>query len=121
MTDPRNLYAFIKNADPVSVEPKAVVSHWTIYRVTFSDDDTSEHLVGLVYGKSGRTTSAIQTFDGELGQIITSSGRKYTLFGPPKFNIEADYVWKNWKLKCEVIKAVDISDLYAQKIRGSLH
>ena len=121
MSNSGNLYAYIKFADSVAIEPEALISHWTIYRATFDDGDISDHLVGLIAGKSGRTTSAIQTFRGELGQIITTSRRVYTLYGPPGFHEEADFVWQKWKLNCRVIKDVNVSDQYAKQIKNNIN
>lgn len=121
MSDSGNLYAYIKLADSVAIEPEALISHWTIYRTTFDDGDVSDHLVGLIAGKSGRTTSAIQSFSGESGQIITASGRVYTLYGSPGFHEEADFVWQKWKQNCRVIKDVNVSDQYAKQIKNNIN
>ena len=121
MSDSIKLFAFIRPANSVSKEPEATMSNWTIHRVTFADGDISDHLVGFIHGKSGRTTSAIQSFNGELAQITTFSGRKYTLYGPPGFTEDGNYVWKNWKLKCRVIEDIDVSDQYVHKIKNLLN
>lgn len=121
MSDSENFFPFIKLANPVNIEPKATITNWTVHRATFADGDISDHLVGFIHGKSGRTTSAIQSFDGELAQITTFSGRKYTLYGPPGFTEDGNYVWKNWKLKCQVVEDLDVSDQYAQKIKNIIN
>ncbi len=118
MSDSENFFPFIKLANPVNIEPKATITNWSVHRVTFDDGDVSDHLVGFIYGKRGRVTSAIQLFDDNLGKIVTLSGRIYTLIGTPGYSEDADYVWQNWKLKCRVIEDIDVSDQYAQKIRN---
>lgn len=120
MSDSGNLYAYIKLADSVAMEPEAIISHWTIYRATFSDGDISDHLVGLISGKSGRTTSAIKSFS-EAGQIITTSGRVYTLYGPQGYSKDADYVWQEWKLNCQVVREINVSDHYEKQIKNIIN
>ena len=121
MSDSENFFPFIKIANPVNIEPQATITNWSVHRVTFDDGDVSDHLVGFIHGKSGRVTSAIKSFDGNLRKIITQSGRIYTLVGTPGYSEDANYVWQNWKLKCRVIEDLDVSDEYAPKIRNIIN
>jgi len=121
MSDSENLFPFIRPANPVTLEPEATITCWSVHRATFDDGDVSDHLVGFIYGKSGRVTSAIKSFDGDLRKITTLSGRLYTLIGAPGYSEDANYVWQNWKLKCRVLEDLDVSDLYVHQINNLLN
>ena len=116
-----DLFAYIKLANSVTEEPEATIEQWSVHRATYSDGDVTDHLMGKVIGKNGRVTSAIKWFSPPERKIITISGRVYSLFGPPGFSTDAEFIWVNWKTKHDVIIDEDMSDEYEKKIRNIIN
>lgn len=103
--------------ESVEKEPAAKMINWSVHRVTFFDEDESEHLMGFVPGKMGRVTSAIQHFEANTQKITTNSGRIYTLVGPPGKAEDAEYVWQCWKKMNGVVQDENVTDKYAAQIK----
>ena len=107
-----NLPPSIWPINSVEKEPNETIIKWSVYEATFTDGTKSRHLIGAIPGKFGRATSAIQKFDSKNKTITTRSGRVYALQGPCGCDIDATYVWGNWKYTNEVISAINVSDEY---------
>ena len=89
------LPGYIRNIDPVSVEPVTVMSRWKLVEVRNTDGRRSCHLVGRA-DYEGRVCSAIVSVDLEALRMITQSGRFYVLEGPPGRDSDADWVFGRW-------------------------
>ncbi|REG51052.1 hypothetical protein B0G80_7536 [Paraburkholderia sp. BL6669N2] len=93
---------------PVSSEPCIRLLEWRIFEILPQD---TRHFVGLnASDRTGRVSSAIETFDVEASRGTTQSGRVYMLVGESGYADEARYVWARW---CDVngVKAyVDVTD-----------
>lgn len=91
-----------------------VITRWSIKEVVFGiNESPTRHLIGFVRQESaGRTTSAIQSFDKENLLIQTRSGRLYQLTDGPGQDVDADYVWGQWKIFNGVRDEIDVTHEY---------
>lgn len=92
---------YIKNIDPVSVEPVTVLSRWKLVQITGNDGRRSRHLVGRA-DFEGRVCSAIVSIDLAAMRVTTISGRVYELDGPPGRDSDADWVFAGWLRRMSV-------------------
>ncbi len=111
-------WPFIRRAESVAFHPTANIVSWSIREAIFIDGDISRHLIGFIPTRSGRVTSAIQTFCPDTRKIITLSGRMYTLVGMPGSSEDGQFVWKYWSAKNFVIHDTDVTDQYAKQIKS---
>ncbi|WP_333876375.1 hypothetical protein [Methylobacter sp.] len=103
-------------AEPTNNFPVAIMA-WSIKEVVWGESEQpTRHLIGHIPQiSSGRTTSAIQSFDREKMQITTRSGRVYALLGHPGENDDADYVWERWKAFNHVRNEKDVTNEYDER------
>jgi len=93
---------------PVSSEPCIRLLEWRIFLILPQD---TRHFVGLdASDRTGRVSSAVETFDVEAAQGTTQSGRVYTLVGESGYADEARYVWDRWCRVNGVSESVDVTD-----------
>lgn len=92
---------YIKNIDPVSVEPVTVLTRWKLVQITGNDGRRSRHLVGRA-DFEGRVCSAIVSIDLPAMRVTTMSGRVYELEGPPGRDSDADWVFAGWLRRMSV-------------------
>jgi hypothetical protein len=98
---------------PVAFEPEVTLVNWRIMETERGE----RHFVGdHVANASGRVSSAIVTFDIERLVGVTTSGRVYSLDGPPSKSSEADYVWSVWRVRNEVSGYADVTDIATRRI-----
>jgi hypothetical protein len=84
---------------PASVKdmPEVFLSRWHVTEAS-NGTETTLHFVGYNSKEGyGMVSSPIVEFDSTKKCGKTQSGRVYQLVGQPGFNVEADYVWQNWK------------------------
>lgn len=111
-------WPFIRRAVSVTMCPIENIVSWSVREAIFYNGDMSRHLIGFIPGRSGRVTSAIQTFCPESRTITTQSGRVYTLKGMPGSSEDGQYVWKYWSAGNCVIHDKDVTDEYTKQIKG---
>lgn len=93
---------------PVSSEPCIRLLEWRIFEIL---PQGTRHFVGLnASDRTGRVSSAIETFDSGASQGTTQSGRVYTLVGESGYADEAQYVWDEWCSANGVKVYVDVTD-----------
>jgi hypothetical protein len=94
---------------PVSSEPCIRLLEWRIFEILPQD---TRHFVGLnAIDRTGRVSSAIETFDSGTSQGTTRSGRIYTLVGEGGYADDAQYVWNRWCSANGVKICVDVTDM----------
>ena len=86
---------YLRDIDPVGVEPVTVMSRWKLVEVRNAVGRRSRHLVGRA-DYEGRVCSAIVSIDLEALRMTTQSGRVYVLEGPPGRDSDADWVFGRW-------------------------
>ncbi|MDI1278532.1 hypothetical protein [Methylobacter sp.] len=111
-------WPYIRRAESVAFYPTENIVSWSVREAIFYNGDMSRHLIGFIPGKSGRVTSAIQTFCPENRTITTQSGRVYTLKGMPGSSDDGQYVWKYWSAGNFVIHDIDVTDEYTRQIKN---
>lgn len=93
---------------PISSEPCIRLLEWRIFQIF---PQHTRHFVGLnASGRTGRVSSAIETFDSEASQGSTRSGRVYTLVGESGYADDAQYVWARWCEANGVEECIDVTD-----------
>ncbi|KVR40732.1 hypothetical protein [Burkholderia multivorans] len=93
---------------PISSEPCIRLLEWRVFEIL---PQKTRHFVGLnASGRTGRVSSAIETFDAEASQGTTESGRIYTLVGESGHADDAQYVWARWCEVNGVDECVDVTD-----------
>lgn len=108
----------IRTPKPVEAEPEVVL---TDYRVYVADD--GHHFVGRhgVSGK-GRVSSAIATWDPDTMSGTTSSGRRYSLSGPPgQEGGASELVWLAWAASNGIVEYSDVTAEYSPAARPGLN
>jgi len=110
-----------RRAPDVSAQPRMALSGWRILDLGHGQ----EILCGwLPNGSTLRKTSPIAWFSQSLREIVTSSGRRYELVGPPATDPES-LVLMAWHLEasgCDVADEIaDITSLYWGAITGATH
>jgi hypothetical protein len=100
---------------PPRRKSKVLIGQWAIHEIMCEGSSTkTRHLVGrMVYEECDRVSSAIQSFDRDLMQLTTRSGRVYFLDGRPSRTDSAEYLWSEWKMLNNVIGDADVTDQYA--------
>ena len=111
-------WPFIRRVESVAIYPTANIVNWSIREAIFWNGDKSRHLIGVIPGRSGRVTSAIQKFCPDNRSITTLSGRVYTLVGMPSSSDDGYYVWKYWSAGNCVIHDTDVTDEYTRQIKN---
>ncbi|SPB14789.1 hypothetical protein NOV72_02021 [Caballeronia novacaledonica] len=92
----------------VSSEPCIRLLEWRVFEILPQD---TRHFVGLnASDRTGRVSSAIETFDVVASQGTTRSGRVYTLVGDSGYADDAKYVWDRWCEANGVEECVDVTD-----------
>jgi hypothetical protein len=93
---------------PVSSEPCIRLLEWRIFEILPQE---TRHFVGLnASDRTGRVSSALETFDSEASQGTTQSGRIYALVGESGYADDAQYVWDRWCSINGVEECVDVTD-----------
>ena len=118
MSENNNWWPYLRKVESVAIYPTENIVNWSVREAIFYDGDISRHLVGFVPGRTGRVTSAIQTFCPEKRTITTQSGRVYTLVGMPGCSDGGDYVWRCWSAGNAVVHDIDVTDEYAKQIKN---
>jgi hypothetical protein len=96
---------------PASVKdmPEVFLSRWHVTEAS-NDTETTLHFVGYNSKEGyGMVSSPIVEFDFTKKCGKTRSGRVYQLVGQPGFNVEADYVWQNWKKFNNITESQEIN------------
>lgn len=89
-----------------------IMTLWSVHEVD-DGEYKSHHLVGYIPTRqTGRVTSPIKQFQKEFMRVITSSGRKYKLEGPPALNSETKFVWAEWKEKYNIQNDTEVTHQY---------
>ena len=93
---------------PVSSERCIRLLEWRIFEILPQD---TRHFVGLdASDRTGRVSSAIETFDTVAWQGTTRSGRIYTLVGESGYAADAQYVWDRWCRVNGVTECIYVTD-----------
>ena len=91
----------------VTVKPDIFLTDWRIMET----ERDERHFVGArVDSGMGRVSSAIRTFDAARMVGITTTGKVYSLVGPPGQNGTADHVWSVWRHINMVSSYADVTD-----------
>ncbi len=99
----------------VAVEPHTNIENWPIHKMTFPTlPKVDLHLVGDSSKTSGRITTEIKQFNPRKRQIITRSGRVFTLVGSASTSENAQYILNLWKKQNRVINDIDVTNDYAE-------
>ena len=96
---------------PASVKemPEVFLSRWHVVEANDGVNKTL-HFVGYNSQEGyGMVSSPILEFDHNKKCGKTRSGRVYQLVGQPGFNLEADYVWQNWKNRNKIVESESIN------------
>jgi hypothetical protein len=96
---------------PASVKdmPEVFLSRWHVTQAS-NNTETTLHFVGYNSKEGyGMVSSPIVEFDSTKKCGKTRSGRVYKLVGQPGFNLEADYVWQNWKKNNSILESKEIN------------
>ena len=94
---------------PVDDEPEIILGSWSVRELP----DGDRHFVGYNYshGGEGRVSSQILEFDPETLKGRTRSGRVYQLEQHGAgINLDAEYVWNQWKVINRVEDYKDITE-----------
>lgn len=98
---------------PVSNQPMISLTAWCVFEVTTKDSKVQRHFVGHHDAfREGRVSTAIVSFDAELGQGVTASGRRYLLVGEPGHDPDGVWVWQNWSKANGFTNARDVTAEY---------
>lgn len=98
---------------PVEDEPEVSLEDWSVFEVFVQDIGVrTRHFAGTnIYGREGRASSPIVSFDVATRQGRTSSGRVYRLVGTRTgLCSDASYVWNIWKSRNEAADVVDVTE-----------
>jgi hypothetical protein len=97
----------IWQVSPVAEHPEAELVSWCVFELENGD----RHFCGYEPTfQEGRVCSRVESFDPQLQQGVTRSGRRYQLVGPPGANSDALYVWDRWCARNRVTGFTDVSD-----------
>ena len=95
---------------PVDDEPEIILGSWSVRELP----DGDRHFVGYnhAHGGEGRVSSKILEFDPESLKGRTRSGRVYQLEQHGAgINLDAEYVWNQWKIINKVEEYTDVTSL----------
>jgi hypothetical protein len=97
----------------VEDEPSTTLVRWSVW-TTWPGEE--RHLVGwAVEDREGRVSSAVRAFDVRTLRATTRSGRVYELRGRPGNDLDAKYVWNQWKRLNDVERCSDVTkDVWAE-------
>lgn len=87
--------AVLHSSTPSAMQPKAMLSCWGFYRVSFEDGGSSTHLAGLSNG-SARVTTAVHSVHPFNNRVVTETGRTYVLEKEHGYSIYVDAVLDAW-------------------------
>jgi hypothetical protein len=99
-----NVEGVLRISEPVSSQTMIPLSCWSIYRVTFEDGTSGNHLVGMFNGEA-RVTTAVHTINPLTNQVVTETGRVYVLDKDYGYSMHVDYFFEAW-LKMKKCKKV---------------
>ena len=95
-----------RDAPPVTDQPTVAVSSWCVVQTANGD----RHLLAFLETGSLRITSALATFDPQLAELTTRSGRRYQLLGPPEKRQPQLGLMRTRALDSGVLEPADVSD-----------
>ncbi|CAG9180642.1 hypothetical protein LMG23994_04466 [Cupriavidus pinatubonensis] len=96
----------IWRVSPVDEQPCIALQQWRVMETDLQEC----HLIGQnVATGMARVSSAIVEMDPSCAWALTTSGRLYTLEGPPGKWEDADYVWEMWSAINSVPAATDVT------------
>jgi len=75
--------------------------------------------LGSLSGMGCRVSTEIMQFSPKYKEIVTRSGRVYTLSGQ-SFNNDGSEIWHKWKAIFHVLSYVDVTSEYEQKMKGTI-
>ncbi|WP_394787165.1 hypothetical protein [Rhodoferax sp.] len=98
---------------PVKDEPEVSLEDWSVFEVLLPGNGVrTRHFAGTAYGREGRASSPVASFDAEARKGMTVSGRVYKLIGKRTgLCSDARYVWNNWM---RINQAQDVVDVTAE-------
>lgn len=92
------------------VLPVVWLSTWQVFELPSG----SRHVWGRDDAAGeGRVSSMLSTFHPATGTLRSISGRTYKLVGPPKVDMEREYVWLLW-LSLQHVKLADVRPVSAE-------
>lgn len=91
----------------IQTQPTLTIQHWAVVELP----DKNRHFIGYcLQNQEGRVSSEIESLNFETMVAVTSSGRVYTLAGPPGLNSDAIYVWDVWRKGYGIAEYTDLSN-----------
>lgn len=98
-------------ARPVGEQPVLHIARWRISEVTV-DGRRERHVWGWnLQDREGRASTAITEVRSPEHMLVTGSGRRYRLIGPPGVDPDGAWVWNVW---CARFGATDEIDVTAE-------
>ncbi len=96
-----------------SIQEVVDLRRWRVTEVVTSDGKRSRHLWGHdVTNASGRSSSALVTFDPRTMTVTTRSGTTYRLVGLPGNSRIGRHAWLNWCKDNGVVSSLDVTSEY---------
>lgn len=103
---------------PADERPPEHLGDWLVFETPAG----ARHLVGCVFtlgGREGQVSSAIQEWGPATTKFLTSSGRRYTLRGRPRGNLDSEYVMNNWLARNQVVGHVIVTPAVWSQIQAA--
>ncbi len=96
-----------------SIQEVVDLRRWRVTEVVTNEGKRSRHLWGHdVINSSGRSSSAIVTFDSRTMTVTTRSGSTYRLLGLPGNSRIGRHAWHNWCKENNVVFKLDVTSEY---------
>jgi len=107
---------------PVTVEPELTLICWRVMQTEHAE----RHFVGIrADTRTGRVSSPICELNPATLSGRTTTGRKYRVSGPARWDIDALYTWLEWCALYGVVACRDVTDyvlaVYAAVSRQTTH
>lgn len=101
--------ANLRDAPAVDDQSAVILTTWRVFR-TASEKD---YLFGFhSAGQTLRVTTPVKHFDDAAGVVMTASGRRYLLSGPPVVDAEILAGMTLYAMRCSFVLVADVTEEY---------
>ena len=99
----------LRDAPAVDAQAEVNLTTWRVFRAASGDD----YLFGFHNaGQTLRVTTPVRNFDTAAGVVVTASGRRYLLSGPPVVDAEILAAMAVYAMQCSLVLDVDVTGEY---------
>ena len=101
--------ANLRDAPAIDAQAEVILTTWRVFRTASGND----YIFGFHNaGQTLRMTTPAKTFDAAAGVVVTASGRRYLLSGPPVVDAEILAGMVAYAMRCSLVLDADVTMEY---------